>query len=383
MKILMTSETFLPAIGGAEIHIKNLLDQLKNEKHEVILITNQSGEFQDGILRLAWSKVNVLSIILSLWEKSKGCDVIHAHYSYRLAFLVGVIGLIRKIPVVVTLHGLGTLDPAQASLYTQLKHSFYRYFSLNLATKIISTSEDLAVVVYKYIPKEKVVIIMNGYDSTSFNTTSTQAQNLFVEKFENKKIILTVRRLVPKNGIHYLIEAMPFVIKSNPNVHYIIVGDGPLREKIKERIEANKLESYVTLLGIKDNSEVPSYLSMADVVIFPSTAESSSIACAEAMGMAKMVVASRVGGLIELIGRNNERGILVSLVPWEGSNYDAPDTLSLDRYELLAESILSALEPSQENEQRKINAYNYATQELSWGAITKRTLEVYQAVYKK
>jgi glycosyltransferase involved in cell wall biosynthesis len=165
-------------------------------------------------------------------------------------------------------------------------------------------------------------------------------------------------------------------------VHYSIVGDGPLREHITRRIEELGLSQHVTQYGKTDNAEVASHLVGADVVVFPSTAESSSIACAEAMGMGKMVVASRVGGLVELIGRKNERGLLVELVPWEESNYDAPMSLPVEKYQALAEGILRGLERTEENETRKNNAYTYASVELSWGAITKKTLQVYRGLCK-
>lgn len=376
MKILMTSETFLPAIGGAEIHIQNLLEQIKKAGHEVTLFTNQPGEVEEAVVRVPWLKSNVVTIFLTIWKMSKGCDIIHAHYSYRLAFFVGIIGLIRRIPVVVTLHGLGTLDPAQASFFTRIKDSFYRYTSLLLATKIISTSEDLAIVAYRYVSQSKVSIIMNGYDDTLFQKRLSKI-NLNDSK---KKCIVTVRRLVPKNGIHYLIEAMPFILEKNKNIQYIIIGDGPMYTQIKNRIKELDIEENVSMLGRLENTEISEYLEHADVVVFPSTAESSSIACAEAMGMSKMIVASKVGGLIELLGRKNERGLLVTLVPWEGSNYDAPMTLPIEKYQLLATTILSALEDTQVNNQRKDNAYQYAKTELSWEAIFKKTISVYSSI---
>jgi glycosyltransferase involved in cell wall biosynthesis len=377
MKILMTSETYAPRIGGAEVHVVNLLTKLKGLGHEVTLVTNEPGEVSEGVVRIPWKKSVFFTMLYTLWKHSKECDIIHSHYCHRLAFFSALIGRVRNVPVVITEHGMGILNHPHTKLHNRLVHSFYRYMSLKLASKIISTSQDLADIAYKYIPKSKVVIIMNGYDDTLFKVVETS------ESITPGSHIVTVRRLVPKNGIQYLIEAMPYLLKINSAVRYTIVGDGPLREKIEKRIKELELENAITLVGMQPNDVVVEYLQKADAVIFPSTAESSSIACAEAMGMKKMVIASKVGGLIELLGRDEERGILVSLVPWEHSSYDAPVELPREKYELLAKRIAEGLEQTELNELRRKNAYQYARSELCWDAVIAKTVAIFTNLSKE
>ena len=376
MKILMTCETYLPRIGGAEIHVKNLLERLWGDGHETILITNEIGEFTPNVIRIPWSKKNLSKLIREVWVLSRGVDVIHSHYCHRLALISGMVGLVRRKPVIVTLHGMGILDHPSASALGRLSHSFYRYWSLQLATKIISTSEDLAVVADKYISRKKVVVIMNGYDSKIFTPEESNVSSV-APTLVGKKIIMTVRRLVPKNGIQYLVEAAPKIIQKDPSAHFLLIGDGPLRGKLEMRVKELNVQNNVTFLGRIANDKVVEYLRVADVVVFPSTAESSSIACAEAMGMNKIVVASRVGGLVELLGKKEERGYLVDLVPWQGSNYDAPEYLPDSSYENLASTILRAISDLETSSQKKSHALEYATNNLSWGAIYKATKLVY------
>lgn len=377
MKILLTCEDYLPRIGGAEIHVMNLYTKLRVLGHDVTLVTNEPSSVPDEISRVIWKKSNIFLLLKILWQQSKGCDIIHAHYCHRLALLVGIIGRVRGIPVIITLHGKGILNHPHTPWYCQKIHAFYRYWSLQFATRIISTSQDLADLAYVYIKKDKVQVIMNGYDPSLFHQVHV------VKNDSDKKNIITVRRLVPKNGIQYLVEAMPYLVSKEPNIHYTIVGDGPLRVSLEQRVCELHLETYVTFVGMQQNDVVVSYLTQADAVIFPSTAESSSIACAEAMGMKKMVIASRVGGLVELLGKNQERGILVSIVSWEGSNYDAPATLPVEKYKLLADSIYEGLQNTKENEERRENAYVYATSELTWDSVIQKTVEVYKRLLKK
>ena len=294
MKILMTSETFYPQMGGAEVHVANLLQRLRQNGHEVKLVTNAVGEDEGDVYRIEWKKSNLIKLVSILYRESKAADILHAHYSHRLAMIVGVIGLIRQKPVIITLHGMGTLARPSAPFRSRLSDALYRFFSLKLATKIISTSEDLALIAYRYVSRNKVVVIMNGYDDEIFSAGKVTPQS---EEITRPKTILTVRRLVEKNGPHDLIEAMPRILKKYPDVRYVAVGDGYLKERLMRRVEELGIVDSVTFVGMVENDKVVDYLRSADVVVFPSTAESSSIACAEAMAMGKMIVASSVGGV--------------------------------------------------------------------------------------
>ena len=96
--------------------------------------------------------------------------------------------------------------------------------------------------------------------------------------------------------------------------------------------------------------------------------------------MGTPVVASRVGGLIELLGGSNERGTLVRLVDWEQSNYDAPLSLEEDRYKDLAEAIVQNL--NHRDDKKMERALNYAHENLSWSAIGDRTIALYRKFIK-
>jgi len=167
-------------------------------------------------------------------------------------------------------------------------------------------------------------------------------------------------------------------LESRQDITFVIVGDGPLESFLKQRAQELGVAEYVLFEGFKSSPEVATYLRKASVVVFPSTAESASLACAEAMAMKKKIVASRVGGLIELLGSNEERGILVKLVDWEHSNYDAPLTLPSAATNRLAEAVLFALSGSEENDVRSEQAHTYAIEVLSWESIVDKTIEVYK-----
>jgi glycosyltransferase involved in cell wall biosynthesis len=382
MRVLMTSDTFLPLVGGGEIHVREISEHLMRLGHHITLLTNQPREGDDAfpfkVIRIPWKRSNLFSLLRVLYQEVGKADLVHAHYSYRLSALTAIVAWVRRKPVIEILHGLGTLDEAGARFPYKHVHALYRFLALNLATRIISTSEDIAAVARKHIiRKGKIEIIFNGLDTSKFNR-DVEAPESLKEKYTNRKIILTVRRLVPKNGIHFLVEAMPEITKRVPNALYLMVGTGRMEEYIRERVKDLRLEGVVEMVGGVGNSHVAGYMKLADVVVFPSTAESTSIACAEAMAMGKEIVASRVGGLVELLGEHNERGTLVKLVEWEGSDYAAPLTLPPERYEALAAAVCDALQGKTSGLGNKAEAF--ARRELDWKVVAEKTARVYATV---
>ena len=380
MKILMTSDTFLPLVGGGEIHVKELCENLTRLGHQVTLVTNQKGVGEDHfafrVIRIQWKKSNLSRLFRTLYHEAKEADLVHLHYSYRLSAIAAIAGRLRGKRVIETLHGLGTLNEAKARFPYKQIHALYRFLALNLATRIISTSEDIAIVARQHMLRpNSIEIIFNGLNTQIFNLSLKVPEELS-KKYVGKKVILTVRRLVPKNGIHFLVESMPEIVKLIPNAYYVMIGSGRMESYIKKRVVELGLESHIDMLGEVNNSEVPAYMKLADVVVFPSTAESSSIACAEAMSMGKIVVASRVGGLVELLGAKGERGILVQLVDWQGSNYDAPIQLPSGRYTALAKAVADAILLDQSG--RTKQAAKYAKDELDWVVVADKTIRVYE-----
>jgi glycosyltransferase involved in cell wall biosynthesis len=231
----------------------------------------------------------------------------------------------------------------------------------------------------------KTTIIPNAADGQLYdparwiNDGSVRALR---EKYAGRKIILTVRRLNPKCGIQYLVEAMPEIIRRRPEILYVMVGTGRLENDIRVRVEALGIGKHVELIGLLPNNETPKYLATSDVVVFPSTAESTSISCIEAMLMEKSVVASRVGGLIELLGTDGVRGRLVKLVEWEASNYEAPpiEAVPKERITALADAVCDLLDDTGLRREMGEAARQYALAHFDWNVVMKRTIDIYESL---
>ncbi len=119
----------------------------------------------------------------------------------------------------------------------------------------------------------------------------------------NKKVIVSVGRLVHRKGQDHLIEAMPQILKSVPNVHLVLVGQGPYRDDLVKRVQKLKLENQVTFIGRIQYEELPQYLCLGDIFAMPSRSrlmglevEGLGIVYLEASACGLPVIAGSSGG---------------------------------------------------------------------------------------
>ncbi len=370
MKILMTSDTYLPRLGGGEYHVHYVLSELRKMGHSVTLVTIEPMPVTEPdssyVLRAKADLASLPRLILLLWRETGRVDLVHAHYSYRLTFLAALIAFVRRKPFVVTQHGLGLLPQAYSSTFHAVIFKMWRWTSMAVASRVISTSDDLSVTIRELGFGKKIILIPNGYDPARF-TAMPQTD-------ASKPRLLTVRRLVPKTGIQYLIQVLPEVRKAFPAVHVDIVGDGRLRDSLEAQAIALGVRDAVTFHGAVSHEKVLEFFFAASIVVFPSTAESTSLACIEAMALQRVIVASRVGGLIELLGSHEERGYLVPITVSEHSDYDAAAALPTDAAKRLAEKVIHALSSTAEAQAKAALAARYAKDHFGWPKLVEQTV---------
>ena len=138
-----------------------------------------------------------------------------------------------------------------------------------------------------------VTVIPNGVDTTKF-----EARNSKHEINLKSKVIIHTGRLVKKNGVDILVEAMKFL--SN-NVQLQILGDGIEEKNLKLQATSYKLQARVEFLGHVPPNEVPNYLAQADVFCRPSRSEGLGNSFLEAMAAGVPVVGTPVGGIPDFL----------------------------------------------------------------------------------
>ena len=130
-------------------------------------------------------------------------------------------------------------------------------------------------------------------------------------KFGNKKIILSIGRLVPYKGYEYLIEAAKYL---TDEYHLVIGGGGPLKDELQAKIEQLGLENKVTLAGYIDYKDLPAYFGACHIFVLSSVmkTEAFGIVQIEAMSCSKPIVATKIEGSgVSWVNKEGESGLNV------------------------------------------------------------------------
>ena len=149
----------------------------------------------------------------------------------------------------------------------------------------------------------EMVKIAPGIDTAHFIPQPDAMQKRKELGLQDKKIIISVGRLVHRKGQDNLIQAMPAVLKKIPNAHLLLVGEGPYRKHLEKLVTKSSLEQNVTFAGRIMYDRLPSFLSAADLFAMPSRSrffglevEGLGIVYLEASACGIPVVAGNSGG---------------------------------------------------------------------------------------
>lgn len=304
MKIFVQTIYFPPRLGGIENHAYYLCRDLARRGHEVHVVTSRTEpesavrerEGRMFIHRVflptrnafGWM-LNALASFPAALRGAWNADLIHAH-TFQSVLPVLPVRLMRRTPLVVTIHSSHFLRMVKKAHWRVLFRAL-----LAPADLILATSDELVQATRRVAPNKRIEEIVNGIDTDLFQPVEPSRR-----REGERKILVTTRRLVQKNGVRYLVEAMPLILAKVPCDLYL-AGIGPEREDLDRRIEKHGIGANVHFLGGIANRELPALLSSADAVLIPSLVEATSLSALEAMACERPMAVSRVGGLPEII----------------------------------------------------------------------------------
>ena len=226
-------------------------------------------------------------------------DHLHSHFGDVSTSIAMLAGALAGIPFSFTLHGPGVFFDALAwRLDEKIERASFvsciSWFCRSQA-QLLSSESNAA----------KLHIVHCGVDPDRYVDRSLESGAAADVK------LAFVARLDHVKGLSVLLEAMAVVREDVPNIHLEVAGDGPAREQFSERAEALGLQDHVTFLGYVSQSEVAHLLARTDVYVLPSFAEGVPVGLMEAQASGLPVVATRVGGISELV-EDEATGFLVA-----------------------------------------------------------------------
>jgi glycosyltransferase involved in cell wall biosynthesis len=218
-------------------------------------------------------------------------NVVLVQYAFHTGLVAGIAARLARRPCVIQAIGSDLkVEPLNRT------HRAIVCLALKIVSGVICVSRDMESIA-KALGAQKTVAIPYPLDLTDFS-----------ERKSSKKMnqVVTVTRLIPIKGISYLIKAMAYVEEGT----LLIIGDGPERKKTQSLLHSLGLQDRVTLLGWVDRRSMWRYLQQSTVFVLPSLSEGSPRVIPEAMMCGLPIVATRVGGIPEMM-TDGLNGILV------------------------------------------------------------------------
>jgi len=319
------------SIGGATENTIYTVDGLIKKGYYVDIVTgpNISSEgsmysickklnipvFTFNNLKRAISPLSDILVIfqLYLFIKKNNYDIVHTHSSKA-----GVVGRIAawlaKTPIII--------HHNHAKPYHRFQNRFIRIFYKGIekfasifCNKIVSVTHTIVdeMVQDKIAPREKFVVIRSGFNIENFKNFNSADNYNLKNKFgltDDDIVIGKIARLSVIKGHIYLLQAFEKVCRQIPNVKLLFVGNGENKNELLKFIDKKRLTDKIIFTGLIPTKEMPSVISLIDIVVHTSLLEGLPRVFTQSMLMGKPVISFDLDGAHEVI-ENGKNGYLI------------------------------------------------------------------------
>jgi glycosyltransferase involved in cell wall biosynthesis len=361
--------------GGGERVFSQIIRGLDKERFGVFVASNPGGIFEKKLTEVG-IKINPvrmtnrfnLGIISRLKKiiKTKDVRIVHSQGG-RADFFARIAARIANVPIIISsmamlVEGYDVSIPRKG-LYVLIDRWTERW--VNKFT-VLSEAMRRSLIERHKIPPGNIVKIYNGIEIEEYNPDLKELRN---KKLEVRRelwlkndvpVIGAIGRLVWQKGFEYLIRAAPEMLKKCPEARFLIVGEGPLKNKLILTGEKLNVADRITFTGFR--SDIKEILASIDVLAMPSLLEGLPMVLLEAMAMAKPIVATRIDGITEVL-ENSKTGLLV---PAKNSH-------------ALAEALVGILDDNEKANFFGQNAREAAKEKFS----VKKMVEQIESAYEK
>src|SRR3989338_938398 len=318
--LIVATTAFSPLIGGAEIAVQEIVRQLSTQFRFTIVtprytraVAARDDWYGARVIRVGcgtrfdkWWLIIWLPVLVSRFRAREGAQLVWAIMASYAGAAACLANMLTRMPYVLTLQegdDLALIEQRVGFALPLFKQIFVR------AQGIQAIAPFLSAWAVRMGARCTPVVIPNGVTPIEFQldgASRTEARaNVRAENGipVDANVVLTISRLVEKNGVADLIDAI-----AGTEMHLLIVGDGELRTSLEARAEA--FRERVHFLGVREQTDIKNYIAAADLFCRPSHSEGFGIVFLEALAGGLPVVATRVGGIPSVL-THGTHGLLV------------------------------------------------------------------------
>ncbi len=254
--------------------------------------------------------------IVKLHQK-QSFDLIHAAFLMPPGFLGAIVATEIECPLIVSIRG----NDWEVLRYS-IQHLANLRWVLERADYVTSVSHELMEKMRRMVRIKAGKVLSNVFDASIFdarllseiteehnNRLQVLTETFFRMKSEGRSVIGTAGFLRPKKGFHILLRAFGGIVKAYPNTCLLVVGQfaqESYKRDMLQQISDLGIKRQVLFTGYIPHREVLAWMREMDIFAFPSLHEGSPNALLEAMGFGLPIVASQIGGIIDIVEDNRD-----------------------------------------------------------------------------
>lgn len=326
-----------------------------------------------GIARL-WTSCFASRRLATSLAEERPFDVVHTHF-YLSA--VGALDSprLRNTRTIGTFYGpareefleeCGNARSARIVMEAWLRGTLQRRILMR-SNGLVVLSQYSAEQLAEFLPRrmaDAVVEIAAGVNTDRFSPSHTpsEAREMLCLP-QDASVLLTVRRLIRRNGLDRLVAAMPEIVRQIPNALLVIVGKGEVREELEAQAQSLGMVEHMRFAGFVPDDDLPTYYCAADLSIMPTRAlEGFGLPILESMACGTPVLGSAVGAIPEIIGGFDPDLLIPNIEP-----------------STIAAGVIRALEACGGDPYIRRKCREYACENYSWDKHVDRLRELYRS----
>lgn len=298
--------------GGLERVVVNLARTLDKERFRCdVLCLRREGRFAEELrsfgcavqsFEIGRGKNLGLGRRLADYIRRGGYSIVQSHDTTPLLYTAIAKIYFRRFLHIYTEH---------SGIYSCLpRHRVMTWAALSCVDHAVLVSKDLLSYYVKHFwpPKPKMSVIYNGLDFPAAPADASASVRAEFGISPGATVVGSAVRFYPQKGLRYLVQAMPAVLDRDPDVWFLLAGDGVERSLLEQLVDELGVRGRVRFTGYR--TDVPRLIAAMDVYVLPSLWEGLPLALIEALMASRAVVATRVGGNPEVVV-DGETGFLV------------------------------------------------------------------------
>jgi len=312
MRILYWVDAFPPQIGGVEVLSGQFVRALQRQGHEIVVFSSRGRpdlpdqmdffgipvhrfSFSNALLKRDLKGIKILLARTNELQASFRPDLIHLNFSSPSAFFHLFPQKVARAPRLETIHSFLESANGQDNLHARV---------LGSVDWVVGVSDAMLIDARRLVPGiiPRSSVIYNALEMPKLEPAPPPIDD---------PRVLFVGRLVAEKGVDVAIDAFASITKRFPNARLVIAGDGAIRQDLEQRVGELGLQDKVEFMGWVDPEKIPALINSSTMVAMPSRwREPFGLIALQAAQMARPIVATRVGGLPEII-LHERTGLLV------------------------------------------------------------------------